>query len=601
MYFYNPLQEKYDVYSTDAEETKKKLFDYFTTDNLVKLMQLILYPSMLILAILYPLVVILTMSFQNKDAINALYAFTIILSLFLTIPFIVLFFIPLSKLDPNLQKFFEKTINKTTGGAGSGSFDSTYSDNDETPTPKLYGVIFFICFQLFFTILFFGMTGKYGFLSFTIILFLLYISFYYWFPLIQSFINSSIPDQVWQYFFLAVLLIAIIAAFSYVPFSVFSQHPKLSLFSLLSFCSLLFAAVYKKSTPFPTWLHFIILIILIPLIYIFNYFFTNFKSTTYKSIIMLSLFLYAFCFLKSISQFEFFKNPVFLYSLFLLAIFIASILLFYIIPQPYNLILLFLFLCVIIGYVFNSFKKQYSNESNPKIHLFFSILSFIPCLIYDFFKPIFGGGFYLLKNMSLNSILLIIEIIILLIIGLNLQKSNKPFFTFSNSFGGTQLTNQIIDLSQQTILSNYLLLNNTESQLYHNCISFWFYIDSNTEKTDDFISIFNYNSGNPNIGYIPKQNKLVVLLGDDQLLFSKSGVLLQKWNHVVLNFDRGDLDIFLNNHLEKFLTGIIPIYTLDNITAGSTDGISGKIANIIFFKDAINIYKINSLYKNKPK
>uniref|UniRef100_A0A6C0H6G2 LamG-like jellyroll fold domain-containing protein n=1 Tax=viral metagenome TaxID=1070528 RepID=A0A6C0H6G2_9ZZZZ len=197
--------------------------------------------------------------------------------------------------------------------------------------------------------------------------------------------------------------------------------------------------------------------------------------------------------------------------------------------------------------------------------------------------------------------MLIFEIIAIILIGLKLNKSNNSFFYFpNNNYGGILLSSYPINLSIQTILSNYYSLNNTESQVYHNCISFWYFIDSNTPKINDSFSIFNYNSGNPNICYNPFLNKLIILLGSNQILYTKNDILLQKWNHIVLNFNRGILDIFINGILEKSLINIIPTYTLDNVSSGQNNGIIGQITNIIFFKNPINIYKINQLYSNKP-
>jgi len=297
-----------------------------------------------------------------------------------------------------------------------------------------------------------------------------------------------------------------------------------------------------------------------------------------------------------------FQLSILLYSI---AIFLFTLLLFLYIKEPYSYFILVLFLVYIFGFIFDILKKTYKNDQNPKLKLFFSFLGYAPCFIFDKLNRFFTIAFQLFKILSgyneniLSGIMILIEIILLCIIG---SKSNIPFFNsyYSTSYGGISLSSKPISLSQYTVLSDYFTLNHTESKLYHNCISFWFYIDSNTPKIDDVFSIFNYNSNNPNIAYIPKQNKLVVLLGQDNLLFSKKDILLQKWNHIVLNFNRGILDIFINNKLEKSLVNIIPNFTLDNITSGQNNGLIGQISNILFFKDAINIYKINSLYSNKP-
>jgi hypothetical protein len=79
-------------------------------------------------------------------------------------------------------------------------------------------------------------------------------------------------------------------------------------------------------------------------------------------------------------------------------------------------------------------------------------------------------------------------------------------------------------------------------------------------------------------------------------------MLLQKWNQLVINYNGGTLDIFLNGQLVKSSLEVVPYYSLDNLTIGENDGIKGGICNVIYFNKALssnNIYYIYNTVKYK--
>jgi hypothetical protein len=88
------------------------------------------------------------------------------------------------------------------------------------------------------------------------------------------------------------------------------------------------------------------------------------------------------------------------------------------------------------------------------------------------------------------------------------------------------------------------------------------------------------------------------------ILYKNSGILLQKWNNMVINYDGGILDIFLNGELVKSINGIVPYYTLDNLTIGENGGINGGICNVVYFNKPLtttNLYFLYNMVKtNNP-
>ena len=88
----------------------------------------------------------------------------------------------------------------------------------------------------------------------------------------------------------------------------------------------------------------------------------------------------------------------------------------------------------------------------------------------------------------------------------------------------------------------------------------------------------------------------------NRIIYINNNMLLQKWNNIIINYSGGVLDIFLNGELVKSDIGIVPYYTIDNLTIGENDGIKGGICNVVYFKRALNsanIYYLYNMVKDK--
>lgn len=88
---------------------------------------------------------------------------------------------------------------------------------------------------------------------------------------------------------------------------------------------------------------------------------------------------------------------------------------------------------------------------------------------------------------------------------------------------------------------------------------------------------------------------------EEQIIYETSKFNMQRWNHIVINYDGSTLDIFINNELVSSTPGIIPYNNNTSITSGTTNGIIGGLCNVIFFRDNLSRGKINWLYNSVKK
>jgi len=139
---------------------------------------------------------------------------------------------------------------------------------------------------------------------------------------------------------------------------------------------------------------------------------------------------------------------------------------------------------------------------------------------------------------------------------------------------------------------------------YNYAISGWFFLRANSLKTvaqsDNYRSILNYG-GKPNILYSSIDNKLKIKMNNGRnqkpKIFVIDNVPLQKWNNIVINYDGGILDIFMNSKLLASYNNIVPYMSQDQITIGDEQGLSGGICNVVYFPQSISKDRIDINYK----
>ena len=144
---------------------------------------------------------------------------------------------------------------------------------------------------------------------------------------------------------------------------------------------------------------------------------------------------------------------------------------------------------------------------------------------------------------------------------------------------------------------------------YQYGLSAWIYLHeqppSKNFASTKFTSIINYGD-KPNILFNPSKGILQITnkvgKNNTEIIYQTSHISLQKWNNIVINYEGGTLDVFLNGELVASKNNIIPYMSYDLVTSGSKDGISGGTCSIVYYSGPLSKRQIEFFYnslKNK--
>jgi len=280
----------------------------------------------------------------------------------------------------------------------------------------------------------------------------------------------------------------------------------------------------------------------------------------------------------------------------------------------FNLILLLVMLSAIYKMVI--MRAPVGNEQkNVFLNLITNIIFYIPCLFTNSFDGIIGV-FNDNKDKNHYFTILFIVILLYLLYFLIPPITNKFFLQ-----GGKVLLKEPTITNQQLVLGNYESLNKNGDIKYNFAISFWLFLNSFEQNSsgNKYTTIVNY-ARKPNIEYNAALNKLRITVRQaglkyetdnklinftetgDRIIYISNKMPLQKWNNIIINFDGGTLDIFINGELVSSSNEVVPYYNLDNFVVGKTGGYIGSICNLIYFQKTLsknNIYFLYDSLKNK--
>jgi hypothetical protein len=278
-----------------------------------------------------------------------------------------------------------------------------------------------------------------------------------------------------------------------------------------------------------------------------------------------------------------------------------------------NTLLVLIFLTFVYKTIFIKIPNNKLNSS--KNNLFDTIINLIfvlPCLFNGFFEFISNFCFKEYNTTNISSILMLIFAIILIMVYFSLPSVVSSF----KNQGGKQLINEPVYCDKLYTLGSYENLNGNTNTNYQYAISCWIFIDAvapnMNSSYEKYTSILNYGN-KPNILYNGKTNTLRIVIKQEDLekntnklidfdnngfriLYTNPNLALQKWNNIIINYNGGTLDIFLNGSLVKSNMEVIPYFTFDNLTIGENNGIKGGIQNVVYFNKSLNINNIYNIY-----
>ena len=163
-----------------------------------------------------------------------------------------------------------------------------------------------------------------------------------------------------------------------------------------------------------------------------------------------------------------------------------------------------------------------------------------------------------------------------------------------------------IYLSKKKVIGNYEDIGSGVGAFNYNySISAWMFIHEQApnlrKSSNKFTNILDYGN-KPKIQFNPSINKLRVImtngLDKEYVAYETDNFQLQKWNNIVVNYNGGTLDVFINSKLVSTEPNVVPIMSYDEITVGENDGLSGGVCNVVYFPKPLKLSKINSLYKS---
>lgn len=281
-----------------------------------------------------------------------------------------------------------------------------------------------------------------------------------------------------------------------------------------------------------------------------------------------------------------------------------------------------LIIVIILALVYRTIHVKIP-AGNTNKNAFFTLISstilYIPCLVSGLFDGLgtFALGEY---NSTTAGSVMMLALAIALVVA---YFKTPSLFNFISTQGGKLLVNKPVYTDTLYALGSYQELNGTDNFDYQYAISCWIFIDAMPPNTNPnynkFTSLLNFGN-KPNILYNGKLNTLMITMEQknlsevtknnlldfdsdgNRIIYVDKNVLLQKWNNIIINYNGGTLDIFINGELVKSAIGVVPYYTYDSLTIGENEGIKGGICNVVYFSNALsstNIYYIYNTVKNR--
>ena len=134
-------------------------------------------------------------------------------------------------------------------------------------------------------------------------------------------------------------------------------------------------------------------------------------------------------------------------------------------------------------------------------------------------------------------------------------------------------------------------------------LSAWFNLNPQPPNTraafTRFTPILDYGN-KPRVSFNMETGELKVAseAGDGMVTIALvKGVAMQTWNNIVVNYDHGTMDVFLNGELVGSKPNISPFMQFENVTTGERKGLEGGICNVVYHPEPLSKSRILTGYK----
>jgi hypothetical protein len=275
-----------------------------------------------------------------------------------------------------------------------------------------------------------------------------------------------------------------------------------------------------------------------------------------------------------------------------------------------NFLLLMGLIALILSiFNFNSLSPSLIMSSDSGLGFIFNfivkLIVYIPCLIIDF-SNVLLEQFNLAKKEYTVLVILLIELLLIA------SKFIVPkLFNTVVNHDGIILTDKVYPLeAKRNVTVSPSLMNMSKNVNYS--FSCWIYIHPSPPNTNEAYieNTTLINLGNvPNIQFNAQKNSLLFLVDVVDVNDSSKTIVVpnsdsgkdivinySKWNHVVVNFMDGNIDIFVNGELVMSSPNVIPYKNPNMLSIGSSPGIYGETCSLVYYKNPILADNIKLMY-----
>jgi len=235
---------------------------------------------------------------------------------------------------------------------------------------------------------------------------------------------------------------------------------------------------------------------------------------------------------------------------------------------------------------------------------FVNLIFYIPCMLLDLLTFIKND---LSQAPKAVYVLFIIEILLVLLY-LYVPKIIKSVSKTVSASDGNVVFSEPKQINNKTNITSYVDLHaktkDVSSDVVNNKFAFsmWVYIvpiEPSYYPYNGDATIFEFGKYHPRLIYNGSKGKFKVFF--NQSKYDEFEMPLQKWNHVVFNYTKSNVDVFVNGELKTTHKNRDAnnegLSIGDVVSIGQDNGLSGGICNMVYFNRPLLGYEISTMYK----